>query len=60
MPDDLDHAMTRLEELQLDYGRRFIKAMREGGGRVEKDGLARLERCSAVPGRRNTKTMCAA
>lgn len=43
MSDDLDHAMRRLEELQLHYGRRFIVAMREHGGRVEKEGLARME-----------------
>lgn len=51
MPDDLDHAMSRLEELQLHYGRRFIKAMRERGGRVEHEGLARLE---AMPRRTGT------
>jgi hypothetical protein len=51
MADDLDHAMTRLEELQLHYGRSFIKVMRERGGRVEKEGLARLD---ALPRRTGT------
>lgn len=51
MSDDLDHAMNRLEELQLHYSRSFIKMMRERGGRVEKEGLARLD---ALPRRTGT------
>lgn len=51
MADDLDHAMARLEELQLHYERRFVKAMRAIGGRVEAEGLARLE---AMPRRTGT------